>query len=135
MELNLKNDLSELHRLSAAAEAFARANGMDETETYNLLLVLEEVITNIISYGYTDEAVHGITVTITLENRELTLRITDDAREFNPLEKAMPDLNAPLDERPIGGLGIALFRSIMDSIEYRRVNDRNILTLKRTLAS
>lgn len=135
MELKLKNDLSELHHLSAEAEAFARQHNLDETETYNLLLVLEEVITNIISYGYTDDAAHGITVTITLDNRELTLLITDDAREFNPLETAMPDLDAPIDERPIGGLGIALFRSIMDSVEYRRANDRNILTLKRKLAS
>jgi anti-sigma regulatory factor (Ser/Thr protein kinase) len=106
---------------------------MDETETYNLLLVLEEVVTNIISYGYMDETVHSITVNITLENRDLTLLISDDAREFNPLEKPMPDLDAPLDERPIGGLGIALFRSIMDSVEYRRKNDRNILVLKRKL--
>jgi anti-sigma regulatory factor (Ser/Thr protein kinase) len=133
LELRLKNDLAELQRLSAEAETFARTYAISDTETYNLLLVLEEVITNIISYGCSPAHSHQIIVSISLDNNNLTLVISDDARAFNPLDSPLPDLDAPLEDRPIGGLGIALFRNIMDTVEYRREHNHNILTLKRTL--
>ncbi len=133
LELTLKNDLAELQRLSNEAETFAHKNAIGDTEMFNLLLVLEEVITNIISYGCSPDSEHLIRVSIALENGSISLVISDDGRPFNPLETPMPDLDLPLEDRPIGGLGIALFRSIMDSVDYQRTNNHNILTLKRTL--
>lgn len=133
LELTLKNNLSELQRLSTEAETFAHTHAMGDIETYNLLLVLEEVITNIISYGCNADHSHQIIVSISLDHGNLILVVSDDGQAFNPLEAPMPDLDLPLDERPIGGLGIALFRSIMDSVDYQRKNNHNILTLKRTL--
>lgn len=133
LELTLKNDLAELHRLSNEAETFAHANAISETETFNLLLVLEEVITNIISYGCSPDSEHLICVSIALDSGVLSLVISDDGQAFNPLDAPMPDLDLPLEERPIGGLGIALFRNIMDTVNHQRINDHNILTLTRTL--
>ena len=64
---------------------------------------------------------------------ELTTEVTDPGRAFNPLDVAAPDLTAPLAERSLGGLGIHLVRSLMDSVEYRRENGKNVLTLRKRI--
>jgi serine/threonine-protein kinase RsbW len=63
----------------------------------------------------------------------VTAEVEDDGRAFNPLEAAAPNLDASIDERPIGGLGIHLVRSVMTSVEYRRQDGRNVLTMKKKL--
>jgi anti-sigma regulatory factor (Ser/Thr protein kinase) len=60
--------------------------------------------------------------------------IEDDAQPFNPLEAPPPDVNAPLRERPLGGLGIHLARTMMDAMAYRRENGKNILTIRKKIA-
>jgi anti-sigma regulatory factor (Ser/Thr protein kinase) len=96
-------------------------------------LVLDEVITNIIDYGYDDQAEHEIRVTMAVEGDRLTIEVEDDARPFDPLKAAPPDLDLPLEERPVGGLGIHIMRSLMDAVEHQRRNDRNVLTMQKTI--
>ena len=63
----------------------------------------------------------------------VSLEIHDQAPAFNPLETAPPDLDVPLDERPAGGLGLYLARSVVDGMEYERVGGENRLRLTRSL--
>ena len=101
----------------------------------NLNLVLEELVTNIIFYGYTDEAPHEIHILFATDGQQIKLEISDDARAFNPLQAAEPDMNASIEDMKIGGLGIHLVKKIMDDIQYQRVDDKNILTLTKNLSS
>ena len=96
-------------------------------------LALDEVVTNIIRYAHADGRQHPIVVRLTLEPGVLTAQVEDDGRSFNPLEVSPPDIGASIEDRPIGGLGIHLVRSVMTSVEYRREDGRNVLTMTKNL--
>jgi serine/threonine-protein kinase RsbW len=95
-------------------------------------LALEEILANIISYGYADDREHEITVSLDAQPGEVRVDVEDDGRPFNPLESPEPYTGDSLEDRPVGGLGIHLVRALMDGLEYRRQGDRNLLTMKKT---
>lgn len=133
LSVTLVNDQSEVERLSRLVEAFGEAKGVPQESIFNVNLALDEVITNIIRYAHSDDQKHPIVVRLALEPGELTAQVEDDGRPFNPLEAPVPDLHASIEERPIGGLGIHLVRTMMSSVEYRRENGRNVLIMKKML--
>ena len=133
LSVTLVNDQSEVERLSRLVEAFGKAEGLPPDSILTVNLALDEVITNIIRYAHDDGRQHPIVVQLALEPGVLTAQVVDDGRAFNPLDAPVPDLNASIEERPIGGLGIHLVRTMMNSVEYRRQNGRNVLILKKML--
>ena len=94
-------------------------------------LAIDEVVTNVISYGFGDAAEHLIQVRLVLNSGELTLEVEDDGKPFDPLCQPPPNLTLALEDRPIGGLGIHLVRNLMDCTEYRRQHDRNLLIMRK----
>lgn len=134
LTLSLKNDLAEITRASAAVEELGERHDATPDAIYAINLALEEVLTNTISYGYDDGAAHEIVVEFNLQENELTVTLTDDARPFDPLQAPAPDVNAALEDRPIGGLGIHLVKTMMDGMRYRREQEKNILTLIKKIA-
>lgn len=126
----LRNDLAELQRLNQLVTDFAEHHSLPSELVFRVTLVLEEIITNVISYGYEDEMEHEISVRLSWEDPDMKIEVEDDGRPFNPLEAPPPDIVKPLAERPVGGLGIHLVREMMDKLEYRRENDKNLLVLK-----
>jgi anti-sigma regulatory factor (Ser/Thr protein kinase) len=131
ISLQLKNDLAELERLNEAVTDFGAAAGLPEKILFDINLALEEIVTNVISYGYGDSADHRIGIRLRLRQEELTAEVEDDGRPFNPLESPEPDFAKPLEERPIGGLGIHLVRKVMSGLEYRREGGKNLLVMKK----
>ncbi|MBC7907357.1 MAG: ATP-binding protein [Rhodospirillaceae bacterium] len=130
LEVTIGNDLDELTRLAMLVDDFVEKNGLPERISFNLNLCLDELITNIVSYGYDDNHRHEIHVRFSLEDGELICQIVDDAKQYDPFTEAPePDLDAGVDDRPIGGLGVFLVKEFMDRTEYRRDGDRNIVTL------
>jgi sigma-B regulation protein RsbU (phosphoserine phosphatase) len=130
IEITIGNDLDELGRLATIVDGFVENNGLPERISFNVNLCLDELITNIVSYGYDDDHRHDIHVALTLEDGVLECRIVDDAREYDPfVEAPEPELDAEVDDRPIGGLGVFLVKEFMDRTEYRRDGDRNVVTL------
>ena len=97
-------------------------------------LVLEELLVNVVSYAYDGgEGYIDIHTEITFDPKNLLIVIKDGGKPFDPTAKKDPDLNVPLKDRPIGGLGIFLVKQTMDEVIYERVNDENVLTLKKKL--
>ena len=132
--LTLINQLSEVSKIAEFVEAFGEAEGLTAEVVFNLNLALDEIVTNVIRYAHDDDGrEHPIVVRLALESGVLTAQVEDDGRAFNPLEAAAPDLSGNIDDRPIGGLGIFLVRSVMSSVEYRRVDGRNVLTMRKDL--
>ena len=129
----IKNDLSEIETLSEAITNYCKDNGVTEEVCYDIRLALEEAISNTIKYGYDDHDVHTIHVRVEVNNQEVLLEIEDDARVFNPLEAPAPNLALPVEQKPIGSLGIYLMRSVMDRVDYERSGTRNILRLIKVL--
>jgi anti-sigma regulatory factor (Ser/Thr protein kinase) len=121
------DSLAELRRYVKEAAGGAR---IDEARTYRLLLAVDEIATNIISYGYKDVCASAV-ISIGGEIRDDALVITleDQARAFDPRTVHLPDtedLAKPLEERAIGGLGIFLAIQGVDRFDYRREGDRNV---------
>jgi phosphoserine phosphatase RsbU/P len=131
LEIKLNNRLSELDRFSQTLSEFGQRHGLTSKVMHDLNLAMEEILTNIISYGYTDERDHEITVRLSAQLGEVSVEIEDDGQPFNPLEAPEPDITKPLEERKIGGLGIHLVRKLMDGVEYKRQGERNLLAIKK----
>lgn len=138
LTLTVKNDLAELARVSSAVAEFGQRHALPAAVLFDLHLALDEILTNVISYGYDDNREHEIVVRVTLPAvsppRHIELEVRDDGLPFNPLDAAQPDVSAPVAERPIGGLGIYLVRRVMDDLEYRRQQGKNVLVMRKTLA-
>jgi len=94
-------------------------------------ILATEILANIISHGYVDHAPHVINVRLTADDRAIHVVIEDNGRPFNPLTWPPPDLDLPLERRPVGGLGLHIARSVVDAIEYRRDGEKNVLTFSR----
>ena len=131
--LILKNDVSELERvMSFISELCARHSLPPEIE-YDLNLAMDEMVSNVAKHAYPQGGEHHFTVNIRVNNEEFVAHIEDDGIEFNPIEYPAPDLDASLEERKEGGLGIFLVRQIMTSVEHQRVAGKNLVTLRKTL--
>lgn len=129
--LALKNDISELNNLREFSEVFGQENNISNDIINKFQLAFEELISNIIFYGYDDELPHEISVVFNLDEKSLAVLIVDDAKEFNPLEKEDPDISLSIDERKIGGLGIYLVKSLMDEVNYKRESGKNYFYIKK----
>ena len=133
ISIRIKNDLSELSRISDIVDHFYKYHNLPLKAVHAINLALDEIITNIISYGYNDQKEHKIIIHLSLKQGELILQIEDDGRRFNPLDLPEADTESSLEDRQIGGLGIHLVRSIMDDMAYSSHNEKNCLTMKKKL--
>jgi anti-sigma regulatory factor (Ser/Thr protein kinase) len=131
LNLMLVNQASEIERACTAVEEFVSGRGLSSEVGYAVALTLDEIIANVIRYGYEDGDEHIIRVRVWLDDDILSAQVADDGKPFNPLLKPAPDLDLPIDQRPIGGLGIHIMRTMMDDIEYRRLNGQNVLTVRK----
>lgn len=130
LHLTLKNDLTELARLAEEIELHGESRGWPARWIMNLNISLDELITNTVSYGYQDTDEHEIRVMLTERNGALVAVVEDDGIAFDPFTAApAPNLEAIVEERPIGGLGVYFVRTLMDEVAYERVDDRNRITL------
>ena len=127
----LKNKFSEIERIATVVSEFGQRNDLSDEVIYDIRLVLEEIVSNIIKYGYKDNDEHQIDIHINLEGNILTLEIRDDGNPFDPLEVKNDEVEKPWDERETGGMGIYIVKNLMDKTEYHRVEDNNILLLKK----
>ena len=122
---------SELGAGLDALEAALRVERLPEAAILELRLVAEEILTNLAKYGHDDGAAHWACVGLTFVAGDVILELTDDGRPFNPLAAPPPEFS---DERPIGGLGLHLVRSLVDAAEYVRRGSQNVLILRKRAA-
>ena len=134
LSLKVETRVAELERISAAVKAFGEQQNWPANLIFKVTLVLEELGINIMNNGY-DDGLHDFEIVLTSEPDTLKVEVIDDGRPFDPLNDApIPDLESSLDDRPVGGLGIYLVRSMVDRMHYRRTGDQNRLTLEIILA-
>lgn len=132
--LSLANDLAEIPRLAGAVEAFCEPLSAPPRDVLALQLALEEIVTNVITHGYTDGQAHTFTVALSAPAADrIRAVVTDDAPAYDPLARAEVDTTLPLEERPIGGLGVHLVKKLMDVSRYERRDGKNILVIEHRL--
>ena len=125
----VRNDLSAVGAANDSLEQFLQSLNVDPEVVFPVLLSLEEVVTNIIKYGYDDDGEHEILMEVRLSPGEIVLRVTDDGHEFDPRQARPAALEGPVEDRPVGGLGIHLVRNLAQRLSYARVGGKNVLSL------
>jgi serine/threonine-protein kinase RsbW len=134
--LTLTNDLAEIPRLAEAVETFCEPFAPSMKDLMALQLALEETVTNVINHGYKEHPAGSRTFTVELSAPapdRLRATVTDDAPAYDPLARPEVDVSLPIEDRPIGGLGVHLVKKLMHHASYERRDDRNVLTLERAL--
>jgi anti-sigma regulatory factor (Ser/Thr protein kinase) len=135
LEVSLHHQTSEIPRVHDALDELAAEHRLPARCVARLHLALEEHLANIIAHGGNPGPAGTITVRFALEPEVLRVEIEDDAGPFNPLDAPAVDTTLPLEEKPVGGLGILLIRKSVDELEYRRAGNRNVLVMKNRLAA
>jgi len=106
----------------------------NENLRFRIRLSVEEAVNNVINYAYGDaDGWIEVEVGLSEDRNALVINLKDGGKPFNPLEQDSPQLDLPLDERRIGGLGVFFYKTIMDSVSYRYESGCNVLSLKKNL--
>ena len=133
MEITLKNKPEEKWKLLAALGDFVCAHQLPPAVVQAADLALEEHLTNVMNYAYEDTREHEIVVRLETSASDLVIEVEDDGKPFDPTQSPEVDTSLPLDEKPIGGLGIHLIRRCMDQVGYKRQASRNVLRMVKRL--
>ena len=128
-KLVLKNEISEIDTLAVFIRELGEELGLTSDLVFNLNLVLEEAVSNVILYAYSIEEQQEIYLSVTASENDLVFVLIDSGKEFNPTQAPDADVSLPAEDRRIGGLGIFIIRQIMNKVEYQRIDGKNILTL------
>lgn len=114
--------------------SFATAHGLDAEGTYDLVLAVEEAVTNVIRHGYGEDKEGTIQIEVAQDDGALLVRVLDQAPHFDPTAASAPDLSVPVAERPLGGLGIYMMKKSVDALRYRSLpGGGNELTLVKRI--
>ena len=132
-KLVIKNDITEISKLAIFIEELSEELALAPELTFNLNLVLEEAVSNVILYAYGEEKQKEITLLANMSDNNLIFVLTDSGQEFDPTKVPDADVTLSAEEREIGGLGIFLIRQIMNTIEYQRIDGKNVLIMGKQL--
>lgn len=133
--LEIENNFEELAKIEKLVQLVSSENNFDGKTKYELNLILEEILTNIIKYGYTDKSSHKIDIQLKIENNWIEMNITDDSNEFDITKnkKNWSTINKRITDLEPGGLGIHLVHNYSDEISYSRKDEKNILIIIKYL--
>ncbi|MFY9705724.1 MAG: ATP-binding protein [Desulfobacterales bacterium] len=129
VSIKLKNRISELERLDQKLQAFGASIGLSKKCVFQINLAVDELFTNIVKYGFADNSLHYIAVTLSHRDGKISIRVEDNGIPFDPAAKQTSELKDPLEHCKIGGLGLHLVKKIMDDIVYERRRGKNVITL------
>ena len=131
VEIALAPDLSALAALVGIIQEFGAAHALSDAVQSHLNLMLDELITNSITYGLPKVPEPELRLRLLVDKGAVVAQLEDNADAFNPFEEAPePDPTLGLEERPIGGLGVFLVKQFANSTAYERVDGRNRITVR-----
>jgi serine/threonine-protein kinase RsbW len=121
----------DLLKAREMADALVHDRFLGPALTTDLAVVLDEILSNVVRHGFCDGRQHEISIDLAIEPDLVVLTLEDDGPPFDPLTYPPPDVDADLDTRALGGLGIHLVRRLMDDVRYERVAERNRVVLRK----
>ncbi len=129
----LTNDTQEVPRLNVFVEEVCQAVGFDQVVTMQVKVAVEEAVVNVMKYAYPSGQRGDVSIEAASNDVRLKITIIDSGKPFDPTVQAEVDTTLSANQRNIGGLGIHLMRQNMDSINYERMDDLNVLTLRKKI--
>ena len=128
--IKIRNNIEELLTVQREVSIFIQNWEIPKKTVQNIMIVLDELLSNIIKYAYEDQDPHEIEISIFQQDQSFHLEISDDGVPFNQVQaEPKVDRDQSLDERKIGGLGIHLVKNLVDKMEYERASDKNIIRI------
>ena len=132
-ELKLKNQVGELERVNRFIEEIGNELGLSMELRMNMNLVMEEMVSNVIFYAYPKGVEAEIELVAECDGKELSFVLSDSGKEFDPTLKEDLNLDINPSEREIGGMGIYIVKNIMNKVSYKRLEGKNLLTMKKEI--
>jgi serine/threonine-protein kinase RsbW len=132
-ELKLKNQIGELEKVNKFIEEIGDELGLGMELRMNLNLVMEEMVSNVIFYAYPKGVEAEIELVAECDGKELSFVLSDNGKEFDPTLKEDLNLDINPSEREIGGMGIYIVKNIMNKVSYKRLEGKNLLTMKKEI--
>ena len=129
--LTLHNDTAEVDQLGIFVKQVGESLSIDKALTGKIRLAVEEAVVNVMEYAYPKGSKGEVSIRAVSNGKRLKFVITDSGIPFNPTKVAATNTMLSVEERPVGGLGILLVRELMDSINYERIDGKNVLTLRK----
>jgi serine/threonine-protein kinase RsbW len=126
--VNIPSSLDGIRQAVDAVDRWCEATGVPAPHRRRVLTALDEVLSNVVRHGYGDRP-GAIDVAFAREAEIVLVDVADAGPPFDPLAAPAPDTSAPLDDRRVGGLGIALVRALADDVRYDRRDGRNYLSM------
>ena len=129
LSIDVRTDLSEIERINHEIEVFADKHEIPTTVVQKVNIAMDELLNNIISYGFDDDENHFIELGIDYTEERLEITLRDNGKPFNPFDRVRPDTTLGIDQREIGGLGVLLVKELMSEVSYQRQLECNVVTL------
>jgi anti-sigma regulatory factor (Ser/Thr protein kinase) len=128
LQFKIKSKIEDLEQMNFTVQGFLEACDIIDQTIFKVNLILEELITNIIKYGFEcKETKQDISIYLSLKIKgKIYIRIEDVGMEFNPLYAPTPEIDLPIEDMKIGGLGIHLVKNIISDIDYQRIDEKNV---------
>ena len=132
--LTIPSCIEEIRTIEELLSEFSEQQDLPPDALFQIQLSLEEIFTNVVNYAHDDGLEHEVEIILSKDGQTVTIEITDDGRPFDPLQDA-PEMDAesPLDDRRVGGAGIALTKTMMTALRYHRDDGRNHLIMTKDI--
>ena len=135
IELHMVGRLEQIPHVAEQVESFGAAHGLSSRVLHDLQVSLDEVLSNIVKYAYTDAREHRIRVRVWIAASQVVAEVIDDGRPFDPLAPLHPLRKTARDRALGGGLGIYFLRSLVDDLHYERAGLKNRLVMRKALGA
>lgn len=130
--ITISNKIEELEKVSVFLEEFCENNEVPIKISNSFQIALDELLSNTIYYGYDDNKKGKIEILLKIEDKVMTAILTDDGKKFDPNDAPKPDLlNLDIESKKIGGVGIHIVKNMMDTFNYQRIKNKNVITLSK----
>lgn len=134
LSLEIPAQTAAMETLLDAVDSFGKTHDWSEVAAFHVRMVLEEILMNVIMHGGDGTREPSVWLDLEQQAQGVLLTVQDDGVAFDPTLVAPPDIEASLEERDIGGLGVHLMHTLMDHVSYCHANGRNCLRLQKSVA-
>ena len=131
--VRITNQRNQIDTVRKFFDDYSKENKLTEKTVHDIQMALDELLTNIVNYGYEDSDEHQIDVHFDINNNAINVEIVDDSKPYNILEQENPDISLSVEDKPIGGLGIFLIKKLMTDVDYYTEKGKNHLVMTKEL--
>lgn len=122
-------------KANAAFTEFAETHAVPDSVRRPVQVAIDELLANELSHGTAGHGSGSVTIEVTLDQDRMSVTLASDGPPFDPFSQEAPDTSLPVEQRPIGGLGLHLVQKLMDEVRYERRDEKNLIHMIKLLSA